>query len=293
MIKGRIVKAISGFYYVYTEELRVRSCRARGVFKKRGVKPVVGDHVDVEPIGLDEGTVVQVAPRRNLMTRPVVANVDQVLLVFALADPPLSLYQVDKLLAAVECESIACALVFTKLDLPGAVEDFGRVSAIYGPLGYEVCALALPEEQGGEALRALLGGRVTVLAGQSGVGKSTILRNLLPGASATPGALSERSGRGKQTTTHVELFAYAGGFVADTPGFSQIDLTQLELTDLRRLFREIDSISQECEFRGCLHETEDGCAVRPAAASGRMTASRYDHYLQLLSELKEAKARRY
>lgn len=243
---------------------------------------------------MEEGTVTTVAERRNSLVRPVIANVDQALLVFSLVDPPLSLFQLDKLLAAVEFERISSiAIAFTKVDLPGAAELYTQAVSIYEPLGYPLLALSLQNGEGRESLIQLIKGRVTVLAGLSGVGKSTMLQSLLPDSSAITGTVSDRSHRGRHTTTHVELFAYADGFIADTPGFSQIDLTTLELPELATLFREIDRLAAQCEFRGCLHEGEQGCAVRFAVEQTQLTLSRYEHYLQLLGELKEAKARRY
>lgn len=293
LLSGRIVKAISGFYYVFTTEQQVRCCRARGVFKKRGISPVVGDQVEVEPIGMQEGIVVSVGERKNQLVRPVIANVDQVLLVFSLVDPPLSLFQVDKMIAAIERERVAITIALTKRDLPGAAEAFEATRAVYAPIGYEVVALSLKTGGGQEQLASLVAGRITVLAGQSGVGKSTIMRALAPDSGAVTGAIGERSHRGRHTTTHVELFAVADGFVADTPGFSQIDLTDLDLPALALLFRDIALHATQCEFRGCLHEVEQGCAVRSAFLQGQIASTRYTHYLQLLQELKEAKARRY
>jgi len=215
------------------------------------------------------------------------------LLVFSLVDPPLSLFQLDKLLAVIEREHIPAAIGLTKLDLPGAEEVLAQVETIYGSLGYPIVALSLRTGTGKEELHALLEGRVTVLAGLSGVGKSTLLKELSPASTVVTGAVGERSHRGRHTTTHVELFPYDGGFIADTPGFSQIDLTDLELSELALTFRELAEAAHDCEFRGCLHMGEQGCAVRILVDSNQIAISRYEHYLQLLAELKEAKARRY
>jgi len=287
------VKAISGFYYVFTDEKKVRCCRARGVFKKRGISPVVGDQVQVEPIGSQEGIVAVVLERKNQLVRPTIANVDQVLLVFSLVDPPLSLFALDKMIVASEREGVTVAIAFTKWDLPGAADTFSLAKEIYGPMGYAVVPLSLREGVGEASLRALFSQRVTVMAGQSGVGKSTILRALSPESGALTGAIGERSHRGKHTTTHVELFTLADGFVADTPGFSQIDLTDMELAQLSLHFRDFVAYASQCAFRGCLHDIEQGCAVREAVETGHIVLTRYTHYLQLLEELKEAKARRY
>ena len=289
--EGRIVKAVSGFYDVDTTSGVVR-CRARGVFKKRGVKPLVGDLVLFSRSGTTEGVIDEIRLRRSEMVRPPVANVDQVLLVVALADPPPSLYQMDKMLAMIEWTALPASIVLTKLDLPDAPREWRRIREIYEPLSYSLMPVSLRAEIGVEALKKSLPGKVSVLMGQSGVGKSTILRHLIPDAAVAIGEVSERSRRGRQTTTHVELYRHGDGFVGDTPGFSQFDLWSVEPAQLTGLFRDIAAVAPGCEFRGCLHEGEDGCAVR-SAAGGAIAAARYADYLQVLHELKEAKARRY
>lgn len=292
-VPGRIVRAVSGFYYVQTEDGAIRQCRARGVFRKRDIRPLVGDHVLVEPQGLNEGIVVEVRPRHSELVRPPIANVDQALLVFSLADPPLSFYQVDKMLAMIESYSLRALLGFTKVDLPESSHLFETVRAIYEPLGYETIALDVRDGVGSQRVTELLAEHTTVLAGQSGVGKSTILGVLLPEANAVTGEVGDRSHRGRHTTRHVQLYPYAGGYVADTPGFSQFDFDAMEPVQLTSLFRDIAAMAVDCAFRGCLHEQGTDCAVLRAVATGRIKQSRYDNYRQLLAELKEAKARRY
>ncbi len=292
-VPGRITRAVAGFYYVQTQDGAVRKCRARGVFKKRGISPLVGDHVLMELHGVDEGVVTEVKPRHSELIRPPIANVDQALLVFSLADPPLSFYQVDKMLAMIESYSLRALLGFTKVDLPESAGLFEKVRAIYEPMGYETVALSVRAGIGSRRVTELLAGRTTVLAGQSGVGKSTILGVLLPDEDAVTGEVGERSRRGRHTTRHVQLYPYAGGYVADTPGFSQFDFDAMEPVQLTSLFRDIAAVANGCAFRGCLHDQATGCAVLQAVSKGRIDQSRYGSYRQLLAELKDAKARRY
>ncbi len=292
-VPGRIIRAVSGFYYVQTQDGAVLQCRARGVFKKRDIRPLVGDYVFVEPQGTREGIVTGVKPRDSELIRPPVANVDQVLLVFSLADPPLSFYQVDKMLAMIESYSLRALLGFTKVDLPESARLFETARAVYESMGYETMALNVRNSIGAKRVAELLSGHTTVLAGQSGVGKSTILGALLPDVEAVTGVVGERSRRGRHTTRHVELYPYAGGYVADTPGFSQFDFDAMEPVQLTGLFRDIAAAAEECAFRGCLHEQGTDCAVLRAVSMNRIGQSRYDSYRQLLAELKEAKARRY
>ena len=290
--EGRIVRAISGFYDVETDAGVVR-CRAPGSFKKRGIKPLVGDLVVLSQSGPAEGVIDELRPRRTELVRPPIANVSQALLVVALLDPPPSLHQIDKMLAMIEWFGLPAAIVLTKLDLPGADRELRRVTGIYDRLPYPLLPLSLRQNVGVASLVDFLEGEITVLTGQSGVGKSTMLGYLIPGATALTGEVSERSRRGRQTTTAVQLYRYGTGFIADTPGFSQFDLWAVDPPQLSGLFRDIAEVSRDCQFRSCLHETEEGCAVRAAAEEGRIAPSRYAGYLQLLLELKDAKARRY
>lgn len=291
MREGRIVKSISGFYDVRTADGTTVRCRARGVFKKRGVQPFVGDLVRFEPQG-DEGVVVELLPRQNELLRPRIVNVDQAILVCAAVDPPLSFYQTDKMLAMLESFQVPVAIVCTKVDLPGADLSLSRLRAVYEPIEYGVYPLSVHSGTGADEVERLLAGRISVLTGLSGVGKSTLLKRLIPDADAVTGGVSEKLRRGRQTTTHVELYPFAGGYVADSPGFSQLAI-EAEPEKLWLLFRDLRRFAPDCAFRGCLHEGETGCAVKAASDSGVVKPSRYASYLQLLRELKEAKARRY
>ncbi|WP_153005123.1 ribosome small subunit-dependent GTPase A [Ferroacidibacillus organovorans] len=292
-MRGKIVRAVSGFYYVQTDAGTTLQCRARGIFKKRGIKPLVGDQVDVEAQGTQEGVIVEIAPRVNKLERPSIANVDQVFVVLSLLEPELSLYQLDKMIAMVEEQNLPLLLVLTKAELPGAIEVFQRIEPIYRAMQYELIALSLRAGIGNDTLAARLKNKTTVLAGLSGVGKSTILRFAVPGADVAVGSISEKGLRGKHTTTFVELYQTEDGFIADSPGFSQYSFEALEPEQIQYLFRDIKAEADQCVFRGCLHETEDGCAVRRARDEGRLAATRYTSYRQVLHEVKDAKNRRY
>lgn len=291
-LHGRIIKAIAGFYYVHTEQGNF-TCKARGVFKKRGITPRVGDFVVIDPQGMMEGIIDEVKPRKNEITRPKIANVDQVLLVFSLVNPPLSLYQIDKMLAMTSLHGFTARIALTKIDLSGATNVLETVIAIYEPLGYAIYPLDMHQHVGFAALRDGLKGVVTVLTGQSGVGKSTLLRTLSPESGAVSGDISDASHRGKHTTTTVEMYPFEQGYIADSPGFSQFDVLLEDPADLEKLFLEIRRVGQTCTYRGCLHEQEQGCAVVSAVANGTITQSRYDSYVQMLQAIKEWKARRY
>ncbi len=290
--KGRIIKAISGFYYVYTEDELLRQCRARGLFKLKGLSLLVGDYVTYSPVGEREGVIEEVAKRSSVLVRPPVANVDQVLLVFSVQEPAVTLFQLDKMAAMVERQGLSLALVFTKTDLPGAQASLADLMRVYEPL-YPMFATSVKTGAGLDGLVAYMAQKTTALAGLSGVGKSSLLGHLVPDATVVTGEVSKRSQRGRHTTRHVELFFGCGGMIVDTPGFSQYSFADAEPEDAQAWFRELAVYAADCEFRGCLHESEQGCAVRAARAAGSLAQSRYANYLQLLAEIKQLKAKRY
>jgi ribosome biogenesis GTPase len=291
LLAGRIVRAIAGFYFVSTDVGEIR-CRARGSFKKRGEKPCVGDFVEIALTG-DEGIVETLLPRRSELRRPHIANVDHVLIVCSLVSPPFAAYPLDKLLAVVARESLAASIVFSKADLPGAPEVWQEVCRIYDPLPYPVVKISSGADDAIEQLAPLLRERVTVLAGASGVGKSTLLRRLAPETNAVSGPVSARHERGRQTTTAVSLHPCAAGFVADSPGFSQLDVGHIPADELDACFPDLWTFAVQCDFRGCMHEHEVGCQVRLAVDRGEIAVSRYQSYIGLVKEIREAEARRY
>ncbi|MDG0793404.1 ribosome small subunit-dependent GTPase A [Cohnella ginsengisoli] len=298
---GIIVKALSGYYYVRDDERDATlQCRARGIFKKRGESPLVGDRVVYEETENGEGAVNGILPRSSALIRPPVANADQAVLVFSVIRPELNLQLLDKFLVHIEHAGMDALIVLTKLDAAERSEDAGRIGrdiddavALYEGIGYRVLAVSARQGTGLEELRGLLAGHVNVFAGQSGVGKSSLLNALVPGLTMETNEISEKLGRGKHTTRHVELVELpGGGFVADTPGFSQLDFQELGIDEIGSCFREFRELAQGCKFRGCTHVHEPGCAVLAELESGGIAESRYRHYKEFMNEWKE-KARRY
>lgn len=304
VLTGRIVKALSGYYYVAPGDPEQGTdtvqCRARGIFKKRGESPLVGDYVRYSLTENGEGTVDEILPRSSELIRPPVANIDLAVLVFSVTEPALSLNLLDKFLAHIEHAEIEAVLCLSKGDLtsgeegPEAEEALATVQRIYPSIGYETILTSSLEGEGLDALRAQLRGRTAVFCGQSGVGKSSLLNALVPGLSLETNAISNRLGRGKHTTRHCELIAIedgGGGYVADTPGFSQLDFQELGIEELGFCFREFRELAPDCKFRGCTHVHEPGCAVLEALEAGRVERSRHDNYVQFLAEMKEKKRR--
>ncbi len=307
MPDGLIVKALSGYYYVLPDgvepgqdgQLPTVQCRARGVFKKRSISPLVGDRVSFEHSENNEGTVTEIHKRQSELIRPPVANIEQAVLVFSLDEPALNLQLLDKFLVHIEHSGLEAVICFSKQDLiKGAGDepdqlDSSAVQRLYEEIGYRVFVTSAKEGEGLEPVQHILKERLSVFSGQSGVGKSTLLNALLPELNLETGEISMRLGRGRHTTRHVELLALpGGGWVADTPGFSQLDFMEMEPEDLGRTFREFLPLAEECRFRGCLHHKEPGCRVREEAeSSGRVAPSRYEHYLIFLQEMKDRKRR--
>lgn len=291
MPEGQIVRAVGGFYYVRTEEGDVE-CRARGVFKKKKLTPLVGDRCLYEPTGAGQGVVTKLLPRRTELIRPPIANVEQAVIACSLYEPSFQPLLVDRLLVHSEQAGLEPIICMTKLDLAPDEDQVDRIRAIYDPLGYPVLAVSAKTGAGLEQLAQMLHGKLTVFAGQSGVGKSSLLNRLCPSFNLEVGAVSSRLGRGRHTTRHVEILELpGGGQVADTPGFSQLAMTGLTEEELEQYLPEFRNYSASCRFRGCLHQREPGCAVQEAVGAGKIDAGRYRHYLQFLQEIREQ--RRY
>jgi len=294
MTRGLIVKALSGYYYVMPDDGDVVvQCRARGVFKKRGISPLVGDRVTIEVEATGEGTVTEIEPRSSVLVRPPVANVDTAVLVFSVAEPAVSHQLLDRFLVHTEIAGLTSIICFSKKDLSEETDELDEAIKRYTRIGYEVYATSSPSREGTSDLAHRLIGHISVFAGQSGVGKSTLLNTMIPGLTLETNAISQKLGRGKHTTRHVELIPLpAGGWIADTPGFSQLDFQQMEPEQLTAGFREFRELSPTCKFRGCLHMSEPGCAVTQALQDGQIDRSRYVHYGLFLQELKEAKEKK-
>lgn len=297
MLDGVIVQALNIWYRVATPEGAL-TCRPRGRLKRGGEGGrglLVGDRVRCLRLPDGSGRIEAVLPRHNRLIRPPVANVDQVLVVFTLFDPPLNLELVDRILVRAAHEGLAAVLALNKADLwtDGDREEAARLVDLYAKAGYGCLRVSAASGEGIAALRERLGGgRVTVLAGQSGAGKSSLLNALDPRLGLRTGALGDKAGRGRHTTRHVALLPLASGWVADAPGFSRVDLTDLAPRDLAAAFPELAAREDGCRFPGCLHHREPGCAVTAAVAAGAVDARRHARYLKFLEEVLAAARRR-
>lgn len=304
MQEGLIVKALSGYYYVLPDNannsFETLQCRARGIFKKKGVSPLVGDRVLYEETENGEGVVDEILPRTTELIRPPIANVDLAVLVFAVNEPALNLQLLDKFLVHTESAGLESIICLTKQDLLDDPEhrnseddiDIDFIRGLYEPIGYEVISTSARAGSGTSQVADRLAGRIGVFAGQSGVGKSSLLNAMIPGLQLETNQISVKLGRGKHTTRHVELIRLDnGGLVADTPGFSQLDFLHIEAEELGSCFKEFRSYAADCKFRGCTHLHEPGCKVMEAKAQGSIAETRYSHYMQFMADMKEKKRR--
>ncbi|GAB2561478.1 ribosome small subunit-dependent GTPase A [Gracilibacillus alcaliphilus] len=292
MPKGKIIKALSGFYYVQYEG-GVVQCRGRGVFRQKKITPLVGDHVEFEYENAEEGYILAIDTRDNELVRPPVANVDQAIIVTSVKEPEVSLHLLDKFLVLVEAKAITPLLFFTKMDLLGEqkTQQLKEELGYYQKIGYEVQFLSTQDEELEQQVAPFLRDRVSVFAGQSGVGKTSLLNKMIPDLDLETNVISESLGRGKHTTRHVELIPFHQGLVADTPGFSSLDFSDIELEDLPGCFPDFVEIQDQCKFRGCLHVREPKCAVKGAVEQQQIPEQRYQHYLQFVEEIQNRKPR--
>ncbi|MFT9817273.1 ribosome small subunit-dependent GTPase A [Lysinibacillus sp. NPDC056185] len=293
MAQGQIRKALSGYYYVYDGEQLIQ-CRGRGVFRNRGESPLVGDNVEytLETEGSD-GTIQKIMERQNELVRPPIANIDQGILVFSVKEPNFNTILLDRFLVVLESFHVHPIICLTKMDL---LEDHEREElqsyiADYESMDYTVLQTYKGEEELVDRLQPILKGKSSVLAGQSGVGKSTLLNTLIPDLNLKTGIISQSLGRGKHTTRHVELIEVCDGLLADTPGFSSFDFDEIEKEELGACFPEMARMADDCKFRGCLHLKEPKCAVKAAVEAGEIRDYRYKHYKQFMQEIMDRKPR--
>ena len=291
MPEGKIIKALSGFYYVKDGEKTIQ-CRGRGVFRKKKITPLVGDSVVYQYENENEGYILEINNRKNELVRPPISNVDQAILVFSAVEPTFNPLLLDRFLVLIEANYIDATIVLSKMDLL-TEEESTKINAYkedYQKIGYPVITTSSKTEDGVDELLPYLKDCVSVFAGQSGVGKSSLLNALNPQLALKTDDISMHLGRGKHTTRHVELIPIEDGLVADTPGFSSLDFT-IEESELSDCFPEIREKSQECKFRGCIHDQEPKCAVKEAVQNGEIKSYRYEHYLEFLAEIRERKPR--
>lgn len=295
MHKGKIIKGIAGFYYVHVAGSGVYECRARGIFRKDDVKPLVGDDVMIEVLDErdKEGNLVEILPRTSTLIRPASANVDQALILFAFRSPNPNLRLLDRFLIAMEMAGVPSLIVFNKLDKAeeGAEET---IREAYGNCGCPLHMISVKKGQGLDELREHLRGRTTVLAGPSGVGKSSLTNALQSDVAMETGEISKKLKRGRNTTRHAQIVPLDDtSFLMDTPGFTAFDLAGLKKEELRLYYPEFAPHNDKCYYAGCAHLGEPDCAVKLALGLGEIPQIRYDNYAAIYSELYEAEKRRY
>lgn len=292
MINGKIIKGIGGFYYVDTEN-GLYECRARGIFRKEKITPLVGDRVSISVVDEEnkKGVVEEIDKRDTELVRPPIANVDKALIVFAIKNPKPNLSLLDRFIVLAEKENLEIVIVLTKADLDDD-DTLDKLKNVYELSGYKVIPVSNKTKLNIEKIREELSGNVVVFAGPSGVGKSSLLNEIDSKFKLQTGEVSDKIKRGKHTTRHAELLKLdCGAMVADTPGFSSLTLDDISETELKDYFIEFDEF-ETCRFGSrCVHENEPSCAIKEAAQNGKISKQRYDSYIQLLNEIRQGKRR--
>ena len=292
MIEGRIIKGIGGFYYIETEK-GLYECRARGIFRKNKITPLVGDFVKISVVDEDnkKGVVEEIQERKTELVRPPIANVNKALIVFAVKNPTPHLSLLDRFIVLAERENLEIVIILTKIDLDDD-NTFEKIKNIYEPCGYKVIGVSNLENKNIDKVKEELKDNTVVFAGPSGVGKSSLLNQIDSNFQLKTGDVSDKIKRGKHTTRHAELFELKfGGMVADTPGFSSLTLDDIEVIDLKDYFIEFEDYD-DCKFGSrCIHQNEPNCAVKEAVENGEIPKERYESYIQLLNEIRQGKRR--
>ena len=288
MQHGVILKTYNSFYYVKTND-KVIMCTLRGRFKKERFSLLVGDEVEYDTTENDKGIIEKILPRRSMLKRPMIANIDQVIVTFAAVNPNINAVLVDRFLVLAEMSDLDIIICINKTDLAD-MQELEPLIALYRSIGYTVITLSAKLGIGIRELRNALSDKISVFAGPSGAGKSTILNTIEEGLTLVTGEVSEKIGRGKHTTRFAELLPLTtSGFVVDTPGFSFTEFDDVKKNDLMYYFPEIAAIVQECKFNTCLHVKEPQCAIKQAVLEGRINEQRYNSYIEILSEIQEKK----
>ena len=290
-MQGKIVKGISGFYYVHVVESGIYECKAKGIFRQQKMKPLVGDDVEIDIISEEKknGNVAAILPRKNALIRPAVANVDQALLIFAAASPNPNFNLLDRFLVMMGRQDVPVILCFNKCDLI-TEEHQQEIASIYEASGCKILFVSAKKELGLKELQEILEGKTTTVAGPSGVGKSSLINLLAPEACMETGEISKKIERGRHTTRHAELIQLKGdGYIMDTPGFSSLYLPEMEKEELQDCYPEFAAFEPYCRFQGCSHISEPDCGVKEALSEGKIHLVRYENYCQLYGELKDRK----
>lgn len=287
-MQGKIIKGIAGFYYVHAKDNNVYECKAKGVFRNRKIKPLVGDDVELDIVDADKliGNINDILPRKNELIRPAVANIDQTLVVFASLSPEPNFNLLSRFLVMMDWNEVPAIVCFNKSDQVDDAE-IKRLTGIFENCGAKVIVTSVPRNEGIEELKELLIGKTTSFAGPSGVGKSSILNGIFPDANSQIGDISEKINRGKHTTRHSEIFNVAKDtYIMDTPGFTSLECADIGDTELHYYFNEFAEYEGNCRFNGCVHVNEPDCRVKEAVAEGKISKVRYDIYLEMYNELK-------
>lgn len=292
-MRGKIIKGIAGFYYVHAQDGKIYECKARGIFRKDKIKPLVGDDVEMDVLSQaeKEGNIREILPRQNALIRPAVANIDQALIIFAITSPAPNLNLLDRFLIMMQKQGLSCIICFNKEDMAEDVEAEALQEA-YKQCGCPLLFTSAQNGQGIEEIRRLLRKKTTAVAGPSGVGKSSLINCLQPKALMETGEVSEKIGRGKHTTRHSELiFIEENTYIMDTPGFSFLAMFDMKKEELKDFYPEFAAYEDGCRFQGCVHKKEPGCMVKQALEEGKISRLRYENYISLYGELENT--RRY
>lgn len=294
-MQGKIVKGIAGFYYVHVQKHgsadSIYECKAKGVFRKEQIKPLVGDNVEITVLDEEEklGNIDQILPRKNSLIRPAVANIDQALIIFSIVKPIPNYNLLDRFLITMEKQNLPCIICFNKQDI-ATKQEIEDLQKAYETCGYQVLFVSAKQKEGMQELRSVLEGKTTTVAGPSGVGKSSIINQLQPTIQMQTGEISRKIDRGKHTTRHSEIIAISDDtYIMDTPGFTSLSLGKMDKEELWNYYPEFAEYETNCRFSGCAHVSEPECGVKQALSEGKIGKIRYDNYVMLYEELKAIK----
>ena len=290
-MQGKIIRGIAGFYYVHVPEIGILECKAKGIFRKNKLKPLVGDFVNVSVIDEEnkKGNIDEVLERKNELIRPAVANIDQALVIFAVKKPEPNLNLLDRFLIMMEQKEIPCVLVFNKSDL-ATEEEKQAFRKVYENSECKILFVSAKQNQGIDEVREILSHKTSTVAGPSGVGKSSLINMLQSEINMETGSISEKIERGKHTTRHTEFIPIGEDtFIMDTPGFSSLAVFDMEKEELEQFYPEFDEYRGNCRFHGCSHTHEPGCSVKEAIAEEKISKERYENYQLIYEELKNKK----
>ncbi len=292
MRNGTIIKGVGGLYSVYSDGV-IFSCKPRGIFRKTQQKPMIGDNVVLAECDTEGLTAVveEILPRKNSLIRPAVANVDRIVFVLAAVAPQPDLLLLDKMLAAARYKGISCVIVVNKSDQNREIAD--ELCKAYSRAADSVIAACASEGQGIDVIKSVVSEGISVLAGQSGVGKSSVINCLLEKETMATGGLTKKLDRGRHTTRHSEMFELGKGLVIDSPGFSLFELTEVDSSDLQNCYPEMSNNIGECRFMDCSHTGEPGCRVEELVSTGAFDIGRYERYKEIYKELKEREKNKY